>query len=223
VSNSPHLSLRRAAAYVAAALWAVQALIWLFAPKVQDHSPPYHITNIRLFVLFWLSIAGAVAFSALASAGMQSVSGPQPSRRLRAGAVLNKITLGLSGVATLAIALAPIPALQSAALTIMTNGLYLATLTLAASLTCYALAGRRGDRGQRTMNRLTWVVAVMTVLTIVAILASGTAATLGLYLAVAVVIMDGVAWCLWGTALAARTTDRISGLPVPAGRRWKES
>ena len=217
--NDPaHLSFRRTAAYVAAALWALQALIWLFAPKVQDPSSPYRITNVPLFIVFWLSIAGAVAVSAFAAGGIDTVLRLHSSRALRAGSVLAKITLGLCGVAAVAIALAPDAALQGAALSVMTINLYVATLALTASLTCYALAGRRGDRSLRTLSRLTWVLVALTVLTIVAILASGTAATLGLYLAVAVVIMDGVAWCLWGNALAGASADRSSGSPHPAGR-----
>ncbi len=199
-----HAVAPRAAAYAAAALWAAQGPIWLFAPKVQDHSPPYAIINAPLFVVLWLSIAGAVAFSALAATGAH-VIGPQSSRRLRVGYVLQKVTGSLCAVATAATVLAVVPPLEPVAIGAMTASLYVATLTLTAGLTCHALASRRTSRRQRTLSRLTWILAATTILTIVAILGSGTHATLGLYLAVAVVSAGGVAWCRWGNALADTT------------------
>ncbi len=61
------------AAYLAAPLWALQAVIWLAAPKVQEAAAPFAITKPLLFVLFWLSIAGAVAFSAASAADIPRV------------------------------------------------------------------------------------------------------------------------------------------------------
>ena len=63
----------RLAAYLAAPLWALQAVIWLAAPKVQEAAAPFTITRPLLFVLFWLSIAGAVAFSAASAAEIPRV------------------------------------------------------------------------------------------------------------------------------------------------------
>src|SRR5215212_4133832 len=67
MSRSASRRLGQIAAYLAAPLWALQAPIWMAAPKVQAQTVPYRITNPVLFELFWLSIAGAVAFSAAAA------------------------------------------------------------------------------------------------------------------------------------------------------------
>ena len=67
MSRSASRRLGQIAAYLAAPLWTLQAPIWMAAPKVQEQTVPYRFTNPVLFELFWLSIAGAVAFSAAAA------------------------------------------------------------------------------------------------------------------------------------------------------------
>src|ERR671913_580088 len=54
-------------AFAAAPLWAGQAIIWCFAPKVQERVAPFRITRPVLFVLFWLTIAAALWCSAAAT------------------------------------------------------------------------------------------------------------------------------------------------------------
>jgi FtsH-binding integral membrane protein len=195
VPNHTNVAFHRVAAYLAAPLWAMQAVIWIVAPKVQQQTPPYQITNAALFVLFWLSIAGAVAFSAAAAGAVPRLTGAKPSRLLRAGSVLNAVTLGLTALATIAIAVAPLAKIQALALTVITNALYAATFTLAATLTIYAITGRRAEG---SMTRLPSALAALTILTIVAILASSTASSVGLYFAVVIVVTDGIAWFLLG-------------------------
>ncbi len=58
--TAPHREFAEGAAYLAAPLWALQAVIWPAAPKVQEAATPFAITKPLHFVLFWLSIAGAV-------------------------------------------------------------------------------------------------------------------------------------------------------------------
>jgi hypothetical protein len=107
-----------------------------------------------------------------------------------------------AGVAGLSIVVAPIPRLQPAALTVMTTALYAATVLLAVSLILYAVGSRTAARRAGTSVLLPSALAVLTVVTLVAILASSTASTVGLSFAVAVVVLDGLAWLAWGNALA---------------------
>ena len=67
----------RVAAYLAAPLWALQMVIWIVAPKVQETTAPFTITNPLLFALFWLSIAGAVAFSSASAADVPRTIQPE--------------------------------------------------------------------------------------------------------------------------------------------------
>ena len=91
------------AAYLAAPLWALQAVIWLAAPKVQEASAPFAITKPLLFVLFWLSIAGAVAFSAASAADIPKVIQALGSRVSRWAKVLATIALCLATAASISI------------------------------------------------------------------------------------------------------------------------
>ncbi|HEX8627563.1 MAG TPA: hypothetical protein VF755_05270 [Catenuloplanes sp.] len=202
MSSPQQFPIARTAAYLAAPLWAVQALVWTAGPKVQEQAAPYRITNTVLFELFWLSVAAAVAFSAVAALAIPTYLRARPTRMVRTGSVLARIAVGLAGLAALSVAVAPAPRLQSAALTVLTNALYGATLLLAISLTLYALAGRTQARSSGVPALLPAALAALTVVTIVAILASGTASTVGLYFAVTVVVINGMAWFAWGNALA---------------------
>ena len=196
-----HTAASRTAAYLAAPLWAAQALVWTIAPKVQEQTAPYRITDAPLFELFWLSVAAAVGLSAVASLAIPAYLGTRPSRLVRTGSVLSRVAVGLACVAALSAAVAPFSTLQQPALTIMTNALYGAILLLAIGLTSFAVAGRANGRPHDVGGRLPTVLAVLTVVTIAAILASGTSSVAGLYLAVAIVVLDGVAWFAWGNAL----------------------
>ena len=208
-----HIPVSRTAAYLAAPLWAAQALVWTIAPKVQEQSPPYRITDVPLFELFWLSVAAAVGLSATAALAMPAYLGTRPTRLFRTGTILTRIAVGLAVVAAVSAAVAPVRSLQEPALTIMTNALYGAMLLLAAGLTAYAVAVRDAGRASGAAAKLPTVLAVLTVVTIVAILASGTSSAVGLYLAVAVVVLVGIAWFAWGNALAG---TRPRPVPAPA-------
>jgi hypothetical protein len=100
------------------------------------------------------------------------------------------------------IAVAPVPPLQPAALTVMTYALHVAIFALAAGLTLYAVAGWTSAGRADTRVLLPSVLAALTIATVVAILASGTASQAALTFAVVVVVLDGAAWLSWGRALA---------------------
>ena len=137
------------AAYLAAPLWALQAVIWIAAPKVQEQSAPYTITNPVLFALFWLSIAGAVAFSAAAAIRIPAHMGAPGSRMRSAAVVLAVLAAALAAAATVSISVALIPAAQPLALTLMTNLLNAATVILAASLILSAVVSWRARHSAR--------------------------------------------------------------------------
>jgi hypothetical protein len=202
MSSPQQFPLTRTAAYLAAPLWAVQALIWTAGPKVQEQTAPYRITDVALFELFWSSIAAAVGLSAVAALGIPAYLRARPTRAVRTGSVLARVAVAAAGVAGLSIVVAPIPRLQPAALTVMTTALYAATVLLAASLIVYAVGSWTAARRAGTSVLLPSALAVLTVVTLVAILASSSASTVGLSFAVAVVVLDGLAWLAWGNALA---------------------
>jgi hypothetical protein len=202
--SSPHqFPVARTAAYLAAPLWAMQALVWTVGPKVQEQAAPYRITDTALFELFWLSVAAAVALSAVAALAIPTYLRTQATRAIRTGTVLARIAVALAGIAALSVAVAPIPQLQSAALTVMTNALYGATLLLAVSLTLYAVNSWTAARSAGPPVLLPSALAALTIGTILAILASGTSSNAGLYFAVVVVVLNGAAWLAWGNALAS--------------------
>ena len=151
MSRSASRRLDQIAAYLAAPLWALQAPIWIAAPKVQEQTVPYRITNPVLFELFWLSIAGAVAFSAAAARPITRRVGAPVSRLSRTSAAVAVLALVLATAATVCIALAPIAALQAVAITVLTNLLNGAALILAVCLTLSAVACWRI---RRTAGRL---------------------------------------------------------------------
>ena len=207
--SSPHqFPIARTAAYLAAPLWAMQALVWTAGPKVQGQAAPYRITDTALFELFWLSVAAAVALSAVAALAIPTYLRAQATRAIRTGSVLARIAVALAGVAALSVAVAPIPQLQSATLTVMTNALYGATLLLAVSLTLYAVKSWTAARWAGTPVLLPSALAALTIVTILAILASGTSSSAGLYFAVVVVVLNGAAWLGWGNALVSSRPHR---------------
>ena len=195
------------AAYLAAPLWALQAVIWIAAPKVQEQSAPYTITNPVLFALFWLSIAGAIAFSAAAASRIPAHMGAPGSRVRSAAVVLAVLAAALAAAATVSIAVALIPAAQPLALTLMTNLLNAATVILAASLILSAVVSWRARHSAGRSVAFPVALAAATVAMIIAILASGTQSVIGLYFAVAVAVLNGVAWWWWGKSTAARGTN----------------
>ena len=195
------------AAYLAAPLWALQSVIWLAAPKVQEQSAPYTITNPVLFALFWLSIAGAIAFSAVAASRIPAQMGVPGSRMSSAAVVLAVLAAALAAAATVSIAVALIPAAQPLALTLMTNLLNAATVILAPSLILSAVVSWRARPSARRSVAFPVALAATTVAMIIAILASGTQSVVGLYFAVAVAVLNGVAWFVWGKSTAARGTN----------------
>ena len=189
------------AAYLAAPLWALQAVVWIAAPKVQEPFMPYRITNPVLFELFWLSIAGAVAFSAGAARLITTQIGAPVSRLSRMAAALAVVALGLATAATVCIVLASIPVLQPAAITLMTNLLNGAALILAASLTLSAVACWRTRSTVGRVVIFPIALAVLTIAMIGAILASGSQSMVGLVFAVVVAVLSGVVWFGWGKAV----------------------
>jgi hypothetical protein len=149
-----------------------------------------------------------VALSAVAALAVPTYLRARPTRTIRTGSVLARIAVALAGVAAVSVAVAPVPRLQPAALTVMTNALYGATLLLAGSLTLYAVTTWTSARPAGTPVLLPSALAALTIATILAILASGTASRAGLYFAVVVVVLTGTAWLVWGNALAGTRAHR---------------
>ena len=201
MSMTPRPGLSRLAAYGAAPLWAAQALIWTTAPKVQEPSAPHAITNVLLFELVWLSVAGAVALSAIAALAIPAHGGIATPRLARTGSALLHITGWSTAVATLSIAAAPLPAAPPVLLAIMSVSLYGAALTLTAGLVLLATASRTARSVPVTTARATSALAFGTGLTLAAIVASGTSSIAGLYIAEAIVLLDATAWFRWGLVL----------------------
>jgi hypothetical protein len=197
----PHTAEQRrfgsVAAYLAAPLWAVQAPIWLFAPKVQEPAAPFTITEPLLFVLFWSSIAGAVAFSAAGAAGIPRTIHGLGSRLSRWVRLLATIASGLATAATIFIvATAVFPGVQGVAIAVMTNTLNAALLVLATSVVLAAFLSRR-IRALRRTGILVTAIAAATIAMIAATLASASHSMIGLYAAVAVAIINGIVWLVW--------------------------
>jgi hypothetical protein len=202
MSKSTSRRLGQIAAYLAAPLWALQAPIWIAAPKVQEQTVPYRITNPVLFELFWLSIAGAVAFSAAAARPITRQVGAPVSRLSRTSAAVAVLALALATAATVCIALAPIPALQAVAITVMTNLLNGAAVILAVSLTLSAIACWRIRHTAGRVAAFPAALAVVTIAMIVAILASGSQSMIGLSFAVVVAVLNGLIWFGWARAIS---------------------
>jgi hypothetical protein len=188
------------AAYLAAPLWAVQAPIWLFAPKVQEPTAPFTITEPLLFVLFWSSIAGAVAFSAAGAAEIPRIIHGLGSRVSRWVRFLATIASGLATAATISIvATAVFPGVQGVTIGLMTNTLNAALLVLATSVVLAAFLGWR-IRAPRRTGILVTAIAAATIAMIAATLASASHSVIGLYAAVAVAIINGIVWLTWARA-----------------------
>lgn len=200
------------AAYLAAPLWALQAAIWLAAPKVQEAVAPFAITKPLLFVVFWLSIAGAVAFSAAGAADIPRIIHGLGSRVSRWAKVLATIALCLATAATIATVAAVFPSLQGVAIGLMTNLLNGALLILALSVSLSAFLSWQVNRTPRSTSILVTAVAVATLSMIAAIFASGSHSVIGLYVAVAVAALNGIVWFIWARASAiGRRRQEIPG------------
>ena len=184
-------------AYLAAPLWAFQAVIWIAASKVQEQSAPYTITNPVLFAWFWLSIAGAVAFSAAAASRIPAHMGAPGSGVRSAAVLLAVLAAALAAAAVVSIVVALFPAAQPLALALALNLLNAATVILAASLVLSAVVSWRARRSASRSVAFPVALAAATVAMISAILASGTESVVGLYFAVAVAVLNGVAWWWW--------------------------
>jgi hypothetical protein len=191
------------AAYLAAPLWALQGVIWLAAPKVQEAAPPFAITKPLLFVLFWLSIAGAVAFSAACAADIPRTIQGLGSRVSRWAKVLATMSLGLATAAAISIVAAVFPGFQGVAIGLMTNMLNGALLILALSVSLSAFISWRVNRASRSTSLVVTAVAVATSAMIAAIFASGSHSVIGLYVAVAVAAVNGTVWLIWARASAS--------------------
>ena len=196
------LRLSSVAAYLAAPLWALQAVIWLGGPKVQEAVPPYTITKPLHFALFWFSIAGAVAFSAAAAGEIPRATQRLGSRPSWWARLLARIALCSATAATIATVAALIPAVQGVALTLMTGLLNGALVVLALHLGLCAFLSWRGRTASRLTRMPVTAAAAATVAMIVATLASGSDSVVGLYVAVAVALLNGAAWFIWGKAAA---------------------
>ena len=156
-----------------------------------------------LFELFWLSIAGAVAFSAAAARPVAEQLGSPVTRLSRTAAALAVLSLALATAATVCIALAPVPVLQSVAITVMTNLLNGATVILAVSLSLSAVACWRLRRTVGWVAAFPIALAALTIAMIMAILASGSQSMIGLVFAVVVAVLNGIAWFGWARATGA--------------------
>lgn len=190
------------AAYLAALLWALQAVIWLAAPKVQEASAPFAITKPLLFVVFWLSIAGAVAFSLATAAEIPSVIRGLGSRMSQWAKIIATIGLCLAMAASIAVVVAIVPSVQVVALGLVTNLLNGALLLLAVSVSLSTFLSWRVNRAPRSTGIRVTAVAVATIAMIAAILASGSHTVIGLYVAVAVAVLNGIVWFFWARAAA---------------------
>jgi len=188
------------AAYLAAPLWALQAAIWLAAPKVQEAAAPFAITKPLLFVLFWLSIAGAVAFSAACAVDAPRIIHVLDSRVSRWAKGLATVALCLATGATIAIVAAVFPSLQGMAIGLMTNLLNGALLILALSVSLSTFLSWRVNRAPRSTSILITAVAAATIAMIAAIFASGSHSMIGLYVAAAVAVFNGIVWFIWARA-----------------------
>jgi hypothetical protein len=193
--------MSRCAAFAAAPLWAVQAIIWCFAPKVQEQAAPFRITRPALFLLFWLTIAAALWFSAAATTAIPHRLALSRGRLVRVGDCLAVTALTCTSLAIACIILAPFEKLQQASLTVMTATLFGGTVALAASLVLFAIACTRSDVATGPARKLPAVLAALTVATLLAIATSGASTIWGLVFAVLVVVLDGIAWLAWGRAL----------------------
>jgi len=199
------------AAYAAAPLWALQSVIWLAAPKVQEQSAPFRITNAVMFVLVWSSIAGAVALSAAAAARMPHMVNAPPSRATRGATVLATSSLTMATIGTICVLLAPLPQVQEVAVAAMTNMLNGAAVLLAASLVVSAVICSGLESASFATKARATSLAAGTIAVIVAIVASGTHSVIGLYFGVCVATLNGVAWFTW-----ARHSSTARGRQDPA-------
>jgi hypothetical protein len=187
-------------AVVAGLLWASQAVTWTFGPKVQAPDPPYLVINRPLFVLFWLTIAGAVFCSAAAIGGVLGRLDRFSRLRVagRAGATVTCI--GSAGAGTAAV-LAGIGVAEATCISVMSMTLNGAACALLITVALAAVEIARSHLLPSWEATLPATLAGLTFLTLVAIMASGSQAHAGLVFAVVIVTTTGAAWVLLGRAL----------------------
>ncbi|WP_433785040.1 hypothetical protein ACQPX6_01865 [Actinomycetospora sp. CA-101289] len=189
----------RRAALAAGVLWAAQALTWTLGPKVQASEPPFAVIDRPWFTVVWCAVIGAVACSAVAVLGLLQqertlvgrISGPARAAGLAAWSVL--LLSGVAGAAVVVAALGVAGDLGVAALSPVLN---VSGLLLLAALCAAAVALRGSGVLPGRWAALPTALAVLTLLTLGAIAASGSAATIGLVLAVVVVTAHGATWVL---------------------------
>lgn len=193
--------LSRWAALAAAPLWAVQAAIWCFAPKVQEEVAPFRITRPALFLLFWLTIAAAVWFSAAATVAIPHRLTLSRGWLVRVGGWLAITASTCASLAMVGIISAPFEELQQTSLTLMTAALFAGTVALVTSLVLFAIASTRAGVATGPVGKLPATLAVFTAATLLAIVASGASTIWGLVFAVLIVVLNGAAWLAWAHAL----------------------
>jgi hypothetical protein len=189
---------------LAGLLWAVQAFIWTFGPKVQAEQAPHRIIDRPLFALFWLTIVVAVLCSAATLFGLQQ------RHRERAG-VLGRLSVALAGAAVavagtagVAIIVAAVGTAEQSALGVLSLALNLSGVLLLVAVTLAGVAALRARILPGWQAILPAVLACLTFLILGAILASSSRALAGLVFADVVVMVAGATWCLFGWALWTR-------------------
>jgi hypothetical protein len=196
-------------AVLAGLLWASQALIWTVGPKVQAVDPPHLVINRPLFVLFWLTIAGAVFCSAAAIGGV--LGHLDRSSKLRAVGRIGAMApcIGSAGAGTAAV-LAGVGVAEETCISVLSMTLNAAACALLITVALAAVGIARSHLLLSWEAALPTTLAALTFLTLVAIIASGSQAQAGLIFAVVVVITSGAAWVLLGRALWRLPAKRSS-------------
>ena len=117
----------------------------------------------------------------------------------------------MATTATIRILRAPLPATQALAISAMSNMLNGAAVLLAASLSLSAFTAHNCKSVPSTTTARATSLAAGTIALIVAIVASGPHSVVGLYFAVSVAALNGVAWFGW-----ARHSSTAQGRQDPA-------
>jgi hypothetical protein len=195
------------AAVVAGVLWCVQGAIWVFAPKVQEATPPYRVIDRPVFAAVWLSVVGALLCSAAALQGLGENRSEASGMAGRAGRLIAATAVVLAAIAGVAAILAAVGVAEEAALFVLPLALNGGGLALLVDAVLVGSVEARGGVLPRRSRYLPLVLAIMTLLTLGAIAASGTQATVGLVLAVVIVTITGVAWLALGRALRTTRTQ----------------
>ena len=191
-------------AVLAGLLWAVQAVIWTVAPKVQADQAPQRIIDRPLFALFWLTIVVAVLCSAVTLFGLQRQQREEAGVLGRVSVALSGAAVAVAGVACVAILVAVAGTAEQSALGVLSLALNLSGVLLLVALTLAGIAALRARILPGWRSILPAVLAGLTFLILGAILASSSRALAGLVFADVVVMVAGATWCLFGWALWTR-------------------